>query len=197
MVSSTRRLQMVAAAVSFVFVSLLVLRVSTAAFSAQTDNSGNAWAAGQVALSDSRGTGSAMFDVTGMVPGQTVSRCINVTFTGDANPVRVSLYAEDVAGDLAPHLNVTVTEGSVPDGSYPNCTGWSADHGVTVNAMPLATMATTHDTWADGAGTWEPAAGTHSRGYRIDVTLDAATPESAQGDTAGATFTWEVRTVAS
>lgn len=192
--SSTRKLQAAAAAASFLLVSLLVLRVSAAAFTAQTDNPNNAWQAGAVNLTDSRGTGSAMFNVSAMVPGQTESRCINVTYSGTADPGAVKLFASS-SGTLAQHLNVTVQEGSSPSGAYPSCTGFTSASTI-VNSLALNTFSTDHANYGNGAGTWDPASGTHSRGYRVDVTLSASAPNSAQGTNAAATLTWETRTVA-
>ncbi|HVM21521.1 MAG TPA: hypothetical protein VM307_16300 [Egibacteraceae bacterium] len=194
MATSLRKLQFGAAAASFLLVSLLVLRVSSAAFTAQTPNENNAWSAGQVALSDSRGSGNAMFDVSGMVPGQTVSRCINVTYTGTASNARVRLYAPTVTGTLASHLNVTVTPGSFSSHTYPNCTGFTASGGAAVNGMALNTFGATHGSFANGVANWDTSGSPQSRGYRFDVTLSSGAPSSAQGTSAGATFTWEVQT---
>jgi hypothetical protein len=192
MATSTLKLQVAAAAVSLVLVSLLVLRVSSAAFSAQTDNPDNSWATGQIDLSDDDGGGaaSAMFDVTGMVPGQTVTKCITVTYTGGVDPGVVKVFADVTDGGLGDHLDVTVKEGN--GGAYGNCTGFSAtatlESAVTLNAFAA------HADYATGAGTWNPSATGQAKTYQFVATLGSDTPDSVQGADAQATFTWETTT---
>lgn len=188
--ATTTKLQFTAAAISLALVSLLVLRVSSAAFSAQTDNPGNSWATGQIALSDDDGGASALFDVTGMVPGGSETNCITVTYTGDIDPGVVKLYADVTDGGLGPHLDVTVREGD--GGGFGDCTGFSTtatlETDVTLNAFAA------HADYATGAGTWDPSATGQTKTYQIVVTLGTDTPDAVQGDSAQATFTWETTT---
>ena len=61
--------------------SFIVWSASDAAFSGTTTNAGNSVTAGVVSVSDDD-AGTALFNVTGAVPGSPQTRCINVTYTG-------------------------------------------------------------------------------------------------------------------
>jgi hypothetical protein len=192
MATSTLKLQVAAAAVSLALVSLLVLRVSSAAFSAQTTSPGNSWATGQIDLSDDDGDGaaSAMFDVTGMLPGDTVTKCITVTYTGSVDPGAVKLFVDVTDGGLADHLDLTVREGD--GGQYGDCTGFNST-ATLATAMTLTDFADYAD-YATGAGTWNPTGTGQSKTYQFVAVLGADTPDAAQGADAQATFTWETTT---
>lgn len=192
MAVSPLKLQALAAVAALALVSLLVLRTSTAAFTATTANAGNSWATGQIALSDDDGGGvaSAMFDVTDMLPGDSVTKCITVTYTGDADPTGVKLYSAVTDGGLGAHLDVTVREGD--GGAYGDCTGFSTTatlaNNVTLNAFGA------HADYSTGVGTWNPSASGQTKTYQFVVTLGTDTPNNAQGADAQATFTWETTT---
>ena len=67
-----------------------------------------------------------MFSVTDMAPGQSVTKCIVVTYQGSiADPNAVKLYSGGLtdSGTLADHLNLTVEEGS--GGTFADCTGFA------------------------------------------------------------------------
>ena len=193
MAASAWKLQVAAAAASVLLVSLLVVRVSSAAFSATTANPANNWASGSITLTDDDGggAGSAMFNVTGMLPGQTVRRCIALTYNGAVDPGVVKLYGSVVDGGLADHLEVTVKEGT--GGGSGSCTGFVAT-GTIVNGARLKTFGTTRTDYATGVGTWDPAANGDAQVYEFTATLRGDTPSSAQGSDAQATFTWETTT---
>lgn len=192
---TTTKLQATAAVAAFLLVSALVLHVSDAAFSTTTANAGNTWSSGSVALSDNDGGGasSMMFNVTDMVPGQTETRCINVTYTGSVDPGAVRVYASVSDTGLAQYLDVTIKEGSADTGTFPTCSDFTPASTI-VNNVALSNVATTYADYATGAGTWDPAAGTHSRGYQVVVTFNASAPTSSQGKGATATLTWETTT---
>lgn len=188
------KLQIGAAVASLLLVSMFVLRVSSAAFSASTVNTGNSWSTGSIALADDDGGGvnQAMFNATSMVPGQTVTKCIVVTYTGSVNPTRVKLYSSGITDDgLAPHLQITVQEGD--GGSYSNCTGFTSTDTV-VSGKSLTAFNTDHNGYGNGAGVWDPTAGGQSKTYRFSVTLASNTPASAQAASAQASFQWETQT---
>lgn len=189
------KLQTAAALVAIALMSGLVLRVSAAAFSATTDNPANNWQTGSIALSDDDGGGaaSALFDVTGMLPGQTETRCITVTYTGDVDPGAVKLYTTVTDGGLGPHLDVTVREATETGGSGSTCGTLSATT-VIVSTQTLNAFAAAHVDYSNGAGTWNPTASGQTKTYEFSVTLGADTPAGAQGADAQATFTWETST---
>lgn len=194
--TATWKLQLGAGVASLALISLLVLQVSSAAFTAKTSNSANSWATGQVALTDDAGDPAvAMFDVSGMVPGQTVTRCIEVTYTGSADPEPVKLYASGADSGLGQYLDVTVTEGS--GSTFGDCGGtFVADpaQGAQIVSATLADFKTAHTNFSNGAGIWDPTTTGDKRVYQFVVQLNANTPDSAQNASAAATFTWETTT---
>ena len=84
----TLALQLAAVALSFILIALLVVTSSRQAFVAQNDNVSNQVTAAAVDLTDND-AGTAMFaNVTGLMPGTNVDRCIDVTYTGLGRPDR-------------------------------------------------------------------------------------------------------------
>jgi hypothetical protein len=167
-------------------VSTMVVRTSEAAFTARTENPGNRINAGTVVLTDNR-SGSAMFDVSAMVPGQEMTpACITVTYSGTiANPQEVKVYSTGFTdpGSLAPYLDMVVE-------TVPTCGGSALS---SVFTGTLADFATAHTNYTNGAAGWDPSATPESRIYRFRVTLSNATPDDRQGATvSNAGFMWEV-----
>ena len=151
------------------------------AFSATSSNSGNSMQAGTVSITDDH-TASSLIGLTNAKPGDTTTGCIKVTYTGSL-PADVRMYATPT-GALAPYLNVTIKRGT--GGSYPSCTGFTAETTTftgTLSTLPASWSAATSGSWVQNEA--------HS--YQVAVTLDANTPASAQGTSAGVSFTWEAR----
>jgi hypothetical protein len=146
--------------------SLLVVSGSRAAFTAQTSNGSNAWDSGTVALSDTD-AGSALFTASDILPGYTASKTITVSYTGPAGSTANVTFTPAVTGDaeLTSTLLVTVTRDGVV----------VAD-GVALSALAGHTFTLT----SGGAAV-----------YAFDVSLPSATGDTAQGKSAGATFTWD------
>jgi hypothetical protein len=183
-------------------VGLAALDTTRAAFSSQTGNGGNSFAAGTVALGDDD-RGSILFDMTSMVPGSTETKCVNVTYVGV--PANVRLYGAVTndpagAGSLAPYLTTTIEEGSGAVGEASlDCDGFTPTgpptmlHGATAGSITLQDFADNVD-----FGTGLPAFGgvptdgtPQARSYRITVLLED--DNAAQGKDANATFTWEAQ----
>jgi hypothetical protein len=168
------------------------------AFSATTDDTSTV-AGGTVALSDND-AGSAMFSVSGMQPGDTSSRCVQVTSTGTL-PSLVKLYGSVTGTGLGTYLTLTLTRGTVSSGSFSSCTGFSADSadliGSGAGVLYTGTLAAFPTTYAGGVTDYTrpsvPEAWTANEvhAYRLTVTLQ--NNAAAAGKTAGATFTWEAR----
>lgn len=168
----------------------LIWQSSNAALTASTDNGVNSWEAGTVTLVDDD-AGSVMFNATNMVPGDSVTHCIKVDYTGstyDLNPVKLYSDLASNVDNFADHLDVTVEEGTV--GDFSTCAGFS---GTTKYSGTLAGLASAHTDYASGVSGFTPASGSTDRAYRFVVTLGSDTPNTAQGDSASATFTWEVQ----
>lgn len=185
------------ATLALALVTMLVLRTSSAAFTATTEEPGNAFETGAIALTDD-GQVSAMFDVTGMLPGDTETRCVNVTYTGDVAPAdlaAVKVFAGGAQVDtdgLAAELDLQIREGSGAAVS-PSCAGFVAASTSYATAAFSTFLAAT--TYAAGWGTWTPSGSPETRSYEIAVTLPADAPDTTQGDTlSDVEFVWELRT---
>lgn len=163
----------------------LVWQASYAAFSATTTNQGNSWETGSVALSDSQGgaggvSGTALFDEGPLNQGQTGSRCITVSYTGDLAVSVVMAASTSGAGTLADDMQVTIRHGA---GDQADCGDFAAA-GV---APVLYTGSLTGATAGLGGQTPWTAGANATRTYRIDWAVDA---DAAEDQSATATFTW-------
>ena len=164
----------------------LVWQSSYSAFSATTASPTNNWTAGSVALADDD-SNSAMFTATNLKPGSTGSKCIVVTSSGSLAST-VKLYATNYSTtkSLADSLDLKVEEGT--GGTFSNCTGFTA--GSTIFTGTTAAFGAKTD-FASGVGTWAPNGGNATKTYKVTYTLNANTPDTAQGGTAAVGFTWE------
>jgi len=166
--------------------SALIVTASLAAFSDTTENTGNTWTAGTVIITDDDGV-TAMFNTTGMAPGDTSTECIVVTYSGTLVPSTVRLYGVSGGTGLDAYLDVVIEEGS--GGAFGDCTGFTNNSTPFTNT--LANFSATHTNFANGITGWSPAANPESKTYRITVTLQDN--NAAQGLNATATFTWEAQ----
>ena len=181
------RLPVAAMVISMVLVAGLVLRTSSAAFSDTTRNPGSSWAAGTVRLSDDDGGATALFNASGMVPGDRIEKCIAVRYTGNVTPARVRLYGAFAGGtNLSDYLDLTVERGS--GGSFGSCSGFTATE--TAYTGSLASFVPSHRDFATGVGTWSPASG-ETQTYRFVVEL--RNDNAAQGRSEQVNFTWEAQ----
>jgi hypothetical protein len=168
------------------------------AFSSTTDNTGNTYAAGSVYLSDND-AGSAMYTVTNQKPGDTVTRCIRLTYTGSLD-ADVKLYTTSSVNALGGYIDLTVEKGSMPTGTtFSNCTGFSSES--TIYSGTLSNFTTTKNSYANGIAAYPGAATKWATNdtlvYRFTLTLQDN--NSANGGSGGAlttgshAFTWEAR----
>ena len=189
---TSRVVQLGALALSFIAVSVLVVTSSRAAFVAQNENVTNQVSAAAVDLADND-SGTAMFDtVTGLMPGATERRCIDVTYTGTVDPTAVLLYSAGTpTGTLAPYLDLTVEVGAATGAGFRDCTGFAATG--TVYTGTLAGFSTAHGSYATGASTWDPGGvSPDTRTFRF--TLSVQDVAAAEGLTTTFGFSWETRT---
>jgi hypothetical protein len=173
---------------AILFSGAMVWQSSYSAFSDTTSNPTNNWAAGTVALSDDD-SNTAMFNVSGLKPGATGTKCIAVTSTGTL-PATVKLYGTSYSttNALANQINLKVEEGTGATSS--SCAGFTG--GATAFDGSLASFGTTKTSFATGVGSWAPnGSGTETKAYRLTYTLSASAPDSVQGGTAAIGFTWE------
>lgn len=121
-----------AAPVAILLAGAMVWQASNAAFTSTTRNSGNSWSTGQVALTDDD-KGAAAFTVEDLVPGQTGTKCIEVT-SNSTVPGEVRTYVQNLAASAAGlenHITLTVERGT--GGTFNDCTGFTPS-----DAMPQA-----------------------------------------------------------
>src|SRR5215207_3182135 len=147
-------LQIAAVALSFILIALLVVTSSRAAFVAQNDNVTNQVTAAAVDLTDNDSSTAMFNNVTGLMPGTDVDRCIDVTYTGTVDPTAVLLYANAApTGTLAPYLDLTVDVGADTGDAFRACTGFTPSANVYTGT--LATFAASHGAYATGLSTWD------------------------------------------
>lgn len=171
--------------------SAVVYQASNAAFTDTTDNAANAWAAGTVTLTDDD-SGSAVVNLSGLKPGDSQTKCLNVTYGGDL-AAAVKLYAGAYSDSgLAQYLTFSIDEGtSAAGGASLSCSGFAL--GATLYTGTLAGFAaggSASTDFATGVSSWTPT-GTQTRSYRFSWTLQDN--NAAQGTSASATFTWEAQ----
>jgi len=168
-----------------------------AAFSATTSNDGNTFSAGSVTISDNDAN-SALYSVTNKKPGDSVSGCIKVTYTGSL-AADVHIYTTSTMGPLAQYIDLTITPGTQAVSSFPSCTGFIADLGGPIYSGTLQNFANTKNSYANGVvdlpGTLQTAWNANdSVVYQFTATLQSSAPDTAQGATTGShSFTWEAR----
>lgn len=179
----------------------LVIRTSSAVFTAQTDNTGNELEAGTVVLTDDDGD-SATLTMSNIAPGEYSQECITVSYQGTLDPEQVRVFSTSqfntvaategpgtAASDMQAWVNITIEQGSAASGgSFGDCTGFSGTTIVDGEQLSAWDAATNPDPdpatgagWADGAGDWDPGPGPVSRVYRITLQLDEDTGNEFQG----------------
>jgi predicted ribosomally synthesized peptide with SipW-like signal peptide len=167
------------------------------AFSSQTSNASNSFAAGTVHVTDND-LGVAMLSLTNAQPGASDTSCLLVTYSGSLSST-VRLYGS-IAGSLADYLTLTVTRGDDPSPVFDDCVGFAADAtdyiGAGAGVVYQGALSGFPSSYASGlvdpipasSETWTSGE-THT--YRFVVTL--ADDNAAQGQNATASFTWEAR----
>lgn len=177
-----------AVAASVAVVGVLTISASRAAFTATTNNGSNTFAAGTVVLGDDDNAG-VMFSLNSMKPGDTTTRCINVTYTGSL-AADVKLYGSVAGTGLATYLNTTIDIGTgAAGGATFDCTGFTL--GSNLRGGTLEAFGTANTNFGNGLAGWTGATNPSTRSYRITTTLQ--NDNAAQGLTASATFTWEAQ----
>lgn len=183
-------IQLSAFALTFILIALLVVTSSRAAFVAQNDNTANSVTSASITLTDND-TGATMFNLSNLMPAAPERRCIDVTYTGSADPTAVLLYATAApTGTLAPYLDLAVEVGADLTPVFGDCTGFTPAS--TIYSGTLADFATTHGAYASGLSTWDPIGTGEVRTFRFTVTVQDVTAAADKSSTFG--FSWETRT---
>jgi hypothetical protein len=163
------------------------------AFSSTTENPGNDIDTGTVALSDNDAN-AALYDVSGAKAGDTVDRCITVTYGGNID-ADVKIYLPDAVGALGQYIDMTVTPGTDATPSFGDCTGFVAD-GAALFTGTLAGFRTAHSGWANGLAD-NPGSDTKwdagdTVTYRVQLTVQ--NDNNAMGKATGThRIMWEAR----
>lgn len=204
--NSRRAIRAVAPVAGLLAAGLLVWQGSYAAFSASTQNTGNAWSTGNLALTNNGGSAgtfagstTGVFAQTGMKIGDTGTKCITVE-SGGSLAGSLRLYRGALSGTnnaaLAPQLQVTVEAAAIGSAANvaANCTGFPGTGVTTVaNAVALSAFPTTYA----GATGVAVASGTQRVAYRLTWTLATTGTNSGdnalQSSTAQADLTWEIQ----
>jgi len=166
------------------------------AFSSTTTNAGNTITAGTVAIADND-AGAAMYSIANAKPGESVSKCIKVTYTGSID-ADVHIYTTSTIGSLGQYVDLTITPGTQTTSTFPSCTGFTADASGALYSGTLQSFGSAKNSYATGVVDY-PGSGTkwaanESVVYQVTATLQASAPDAAQGLTTGShTFTWEAR----
>lgn len=189
-----RGLLILASALGVMLSGVLVVTVSRAAFSDQTDNTTNALAAGDVTLTDDD-AGAAMFSVANMAPDDPAEvACIEVTYSGSiSDPGEVRLFSGGLtdSGALSAELDITVEVGT--GGDFSDCTGFGSATTI-FSTDTLANFDTMHTDYATGITGWDPASTPEARTFRFTIDLPSSAASSVQGDSVtDLTFVWEVQ----
>ena len=167
------------------------------AFSATTTNAGNTITAGTVAIADND-AGAAMYSIANAKPGESVNKCIKVTYTGSVD-ADVHIYTTSTIGSLGQYVDLTITPGTQTTSTFPSCTGFTPDSGGALYTGTLQNFGTAKGSYANGVVDNPGTSATKwvandSVVYQVTATLQSSAPDVAQGLTTGAhTFTWEAR----
>ena len=165
-------------------------------FSSTTQNAGNEVTSGTVEFSDND-SGAALYNATGVRPGESITRCIKTTYAGSL-PAVVRLYSPSTPGPLAQYIDLTITQGTQASATFPSCTGFSPDATGVIFTGTLQGFEQTRTSYASGVATAPAGKSNWTEGealvYRGQVTLQASAPDSSQGWSSGVhSFVWEAR----
>lgn len=191
----TRRIvTLTAGPVAILIAGLLVWQGSTAAFTATTRSSGNNWETGSVVLSDDD-QGAAAFRVSGILPGQSGSKCLVVTSQSNV-PGDVRVYLNTLGAQGLEH-NITVALQIGHGGSFSDCAGF-----VSESALPPLSLSTINagiNNYATGVLPWITTGTpgefkTYKATWTFDVTgMTQAQIDALQGKSASADVVWELQ----
>jgi hypothetical protein len=162
------------------------------AFSSSSTNTGNEFKAGTVVLGSNDGGQPMYAGVSSVKPGQAITRCVAVSYTGSlASNVR--LYTTDSSiGALGKYVDVTVTPGhwSGSAATFPGCTNF-APNGAAVYSGTLENFQQGKNSFANGVALDGPATSYWATGntvvYQFSYTLQD--PNSANSSDPNAPVT--------
>jgi hypothetical protein len=185
---------------SFAVVGIVGAVAGTGAFSAfskTTSNDNNTITAGDVTITNDSPT-TASYSLPAAKPGDSASRCIQVTFTGSLAST-IKFYRGALAGNngLESDVDLVITKGT---GTSATCSDFAAaGTGSAIYTGTLNAMATTYAGGYSvlnraGSAAWTNAGPNNVVTFKIQATLSSSTPNADQGKTTGThSFTWEAQ----
>jgi hypothetical protein len=184
-------IQMAMLPVAAVLAGSMAMVGSQAAFSGATDNLGNSWTAGTVALTNNKA--SALFTASGVVPGYTEAHCITVT-SASTVPTTLSFYVAQGpnTNQLGDNLNLKIEAGSGGTDVGNDCTGFVPAQ--TLHNGTMTGLSGARGTALTAVDIAAPLAAAGAQQFKITATLPANTPNTVQSGTAGMDFKWINRT---
>ena len=166
-----------------------------AAISDTTENPGNQFNAGAIDLVDND-AGTFMYQVNNVSPGDSLTRCIQVTYTGTLNST-VDLFMTTPIDTLGPYVNLTVEVGTQAAPSFPSCTGFVP--AATIFTGTLSSFQTTHPTAAAGLeyspNGVAPWTNNDAVVYRVTLTLQNVVRGAGQDFSGTHTYSWQANSV--
>lgn len=174
------------AVIAAVGVGALAYTATNAAFTGTTDGAAGSFTAATVSITEDD-FGGVPFTAPDMLPGESVSSCIEVTYTGSSASSLAGLrvYATQTPlGDLNDNLQLTITH----RGANTTCAS-----PVAANSVYSSDFELFPSSYVGGATGFLPTAAPQTVAYDFTVTLESGTGDEAQGDSATANFFWEVR----
>lgn len=175
-------------AASVMLASVLAVAVAVGTHSAFTNvdtNAGNSVSAAQLNLASQGAVSGLLGTITGLLPLQTITNCVQLVYTGPSATVAMAASANTTG--LAPYLNLQIVRGTFAGGvAAANCTGFTPD--ATGNPVFNAALNTLTAPITDSNTTWGAAGATTKVAYEFITTqLDN---NLAQGLSSSPSFTW-------
>jgi hypothetical protein len=212
-ITRRRTIRAVAPVAGLLAAGLLVWQGSYAAFSASTVNQSDAWATGNLVLTNNGGSGttyagstSALFNLSNLKAGDSGSRCITVDSSGSMAGT-LKLYSGAVtdvnvanpSSNLSGKLNLVVTAAALTSGQSvdASCAAGASTVAFPASATPvysgnLAGLGTSYAATA-GAG-MSVAGGSGQRvAYKIAWSFDPSINDTYQSASTTADLVWEIQ----
>jgi predicted ribosomally synthesized peptide with SipW-like signal peptide len=167
-----------------------------AALSDTTDNPGNEFNAGEIILSDNDAN-TFMYQVDNALPGDTVEKCIQVSYTSTGLDSTVELYMGTPIGSVGPYVDMTVDVGTQASPSFPDCTGFALD--ANLYTGDLSDFQATYGGAGSGLDYSPNGVSPWTNGdtvvYRVTLTLQATARGTGENFSNVHTYTWRADSV--
>jgi hypothetical protein len=123
-----------------------------------------------------------LFNVSGLVPGRSATRCLQVQYGGPTPAGTVFFSASEITGGLAANLRLKVEQGT--GGGFSSCNGFA---GSVIYDGPLSGLVDPDPATPRTTTGWSPS-GSDERTYRLTATMKDNV--SVQNQNSTATFHW-------